>query len=408
VSRKHRHRVRSANRPNKAHEKRRHPLRGLRGITVTPEIVEQEESRAVVELYQQGVHHLARADYETALAKFHEALKDADKRTRAALFNYIGLCKYGTGDLDGAGTAFLQSMNLADDVEDDRGSAAAICNLGLMSALVGQFTMARRMLKESMHLARRTDFPLCQANCYANFGVVFLIQGRLGAARRCASRAVEVLNTVEHAKDMARFSAGPQYTEADLLDHEIDRAVTRFRSKGEPGRSEIVELIGKAHRLEEQERLEEAEPVLLRAATMARELGLGDFEIAALAPLALVQWQNGKQDSAQASLKRLDELLPEYPQLKRDARVEELRGHFCFKQGKYQEALPDLVQAFRLNLESDDGLGLARVGPDLKEVYILLGPDAIRDACAERGIAAEATDRILRLLALSTESKDED
>lgn len=93
-------------------------------------------------LQKQGIEAFRIGDYEEARTYFQAALKSAkaegDRKKEAEALNDLGVIRKELDDLDGAFEALQTALDIYGDLEDDRGEAITLGNLGKVEEAAGK------------------------------------------------------------------------------------------------------------------------------------------------------------------------------------------------------------------------------------------------------------------------------
>ena len=110
--------------------------------------------------------------------------------------NNLGSLRLQSGDLETAHAAFLEGLEISEDIDSDRGIGLSMSNLGLIAQAQGQINDARKYYEvAASYRARARDYA-GQANTDSNLGDVYLASGQIieaiGAYRLSLSLAKQV------------------------------------------------------------------------------------------------------------------------------------------------------------------------------------------------------------------------
>ncbi len=150
-------------------------------------------ARALV-VQSQALRHLAQPAKAMAAVISAKQIYDQihDRGGMAASANSLGNILYDTGDLNGAKSAFEESLQLFRDIGNDHGTAAALGNLSNVVGDMGDLSGAIRLNEQSMVIYRRIGEKLGMGNVLNDIGTDLTIQGNLVDATKAFQQALAI------------------------------------------------------------------------------------------------------------------------------------------------------------------------------------------------------------------------
>jgi tetratricopeptide (TPR) repeat protein len=112
---------------------------------------------AVRQPFELGLAAMRACHWDEAIGYFEKAMTLTKGVHHVALLNLTGVCHYTRGRSDDALKDFEQSVRLAAQLEDRRGRAQALNNIGLICRDNGELDRALKYLQESLAIARELN-----------------------------------------------------------------------------------------------------------------------------------------------------------------------------------------------------------------------------------------------------------
>jgi len=182
-----------------------------------------------------GALDAARSTYGRALELCGE-----HQRLRARIEQNLGVLANIQGDHDGALAHYTRSLEASRSLADDRGTAVAYHNLGMVSADLKRWDDADSYFRQSHYLAELTNDDHLRGLCLLNRCEVYLACQRYDEARRSAEDALAIFNELN-----AHLDKPDAYTMLGVVYREMGRpqlAEARLRSAMELAASAGIAL----------------------------------------------------------------------------------------------------------------------------------------------------------------------
>jgi len=253
-----------------------------------------------------------RRTLEACLALLAEA-ESAHADDEAVALHVMVSEAYSTlGDVDLAERSARRAVRLSAARGDRRGHAQALLRLGA-SLPPNRLEETLDRYREALALFLRLADRHGQTRCWLATGEAHASAGRLSAAREALEQALDTARQA-HAPDLAgiaTFGLGTLDYKAGSLgvaSARLDDALRLFTTvRDEPQRVAVLVVSGNVAR--EDGRIADAASALEAAAARAAELDDEAAEVSARASAGLAALDQGDADTAEASLRRVDELL---------------------------------------------------------------------------------------------------
>lgn len=338
--------------------------------------------------YDAAVDH-----YERSLALY----RDLDQpKGQAQCLNNLGTVAYVRGDREGAEEYFEQSLTYYRELDAKKDMADTLNNLGVLARNRGDLERGERYHEQSLALYEQVGTRQDVADALSNLGTVALNRGDLDTAEGHASRNLELARTIGYDRGVARGlenlgSVARRRGDWDEAIERLEESVAVFEETGERWKaaSGLTELAA-AHR--DRGDLDTAAIHYRRLRAVARDLDDPQKVAASLHGLGTVALDRVDTDAARAyaewSLAR--GLGPE--DALTTARAHRLLGTVAREQGALTTADEQLATAHELFEDGGFGYELVLVDVERAELAAARGDVA---AAREGFEAAEATFREL-------------
>ncbi|HET6225163.1 MAG TPA: tetratricopeptide repeat protein, partial [Bacteroidia bacterium] len=239
------------------------------------------------------------------------------KKGIAYSYNFLGIARWGKGDLEKALIYFKNALSLMRETNDMRGASSCYSNMGLVYNDQGQYTLAETYTQKAYNtkeeLKDLRGMAICQNNlgniyqnqtnftkaisahlnalkireemkdttgisqCYINIALVFEAQGKLDDARKNYETALKITTNTGEVLGKAISLNGlgnicfteKKYTEA--LDYYNKALVLRRNNDDKLGQAECLNGIGNIYR--EQKKHKEAIKSILEGLKLQEEVG---------------------------------------------------------------------------------------------------------------------------------------
>jgi putative nucleotidyltransferase with HDIG domain len=165
----------------------------------------QEATLAAEALNALGGFALESGEIDQAEILYRRALEhgNASDRIRSHIEQNLGVIANIQGNLSGALAHYESALQASRRAGDDRGTAVAYHNLGMVSADLKQWSEADRYFQESHTLAGRVNDTHLRALCLLNRTEVYLATGRFDEARQSADQALTIFEQLHAPLDKA-------------------------------------------------------------------------------------------------------------------------------------------------------------------------------------------------------------
>lgn len=149
-----------------------------------------------------GMIHSAQRDYAAALEYYKQALairrKIKDKRGESTTLNNISAIYYTKKSYDAALEYLEQSLAIIRQIGDRRGEGITLNNIGKINAAKRDYAAAMKQYEQALAIAKEIGAKAEEAGISYNIGLLYKDQGELAKAELYISRAVELLEQLEH------------------------------------------------------------------------------------------------------------------------------------------------------------------------------------------------------------------
>ena len=126
-----------------------------------------------------------------------------NKRGLAATLNNLGGCAYVRGDYLDALRLFGESLSIKRMMGDKHGIAASLGSMGNAKLGLGDYTAARLLQEESLALYREPGSKGMVVRASTNLALVVFAQGELDAARALLNEALQLAQALDAKYDIA-------------------------------------------------------------------------------------------------------------------------------------------------------------------------------------------------------------
>ncbi len=119
-------------------------------------------------------------------------------RKEAVLLKWRGNICWQESDVNGALDCYVQSFQLARDIQDDELLAETLNNIGLAQFMKGNFNDALEYYKQSAEISQKMNHISLLITTLSNIGEVYRYQGNLKRAKRLYEEALGYAKSIEH------------------------------------------------------------------------------------------------------------------------------------------------------------------------------------------------------------------
>jgi DNA-binding SARP family transcriptional activator/tetratricopeptide (TPR) repeat protein len=260
-------------------------------------------------------------------------------------------------------------------LDDRRGQANALTNLGITQRLLGQYASANDTLNRAHTLYTELEDRLGEANALVGLGQIQQFMDDFGAAYQTLTRAhtlytelEDLLGQANALNELGRLQ--DLRGEYELATDTLTRAHNLFLDLGD--------LLGQANTLEDLGYVQElrgeyavANHTLTRAHDLFTRLGDRRGQANALLGLGRVRYRQGEYTPAADTLSRAHVLYTELGARLGQANALNDLGRVQYLQGGYSPAMDSLTRAHDLFIELDNRLGQANVLTNLGRMEYL-------------------------------------
>ena len=253
-----------------------------------------------------------RRTLDACLALLSEAESEHADDEAVALHVMVAEAHSALGDLGAAERSARRAVRLSAARGDRRGHAQALLRLGA-SLPANRLEETLDRYREALALFLRLGDRHGQTRCWLATGEAHAGAGRLSAAREALEQALDTARQA-HAPDLAAiatFALGTLDYKAGSLGvarERLDDALRLFTTVRDEAKRVAVLLVA-GHVAREGGRIDDAVSAFETAAARATERDDEPAEVAARASAGLAALDQGDSDTAEAYLRRVDELL---------------------------------------------------------------------------------------------------
>ena len=281
-------------------------------LATQPDRVKTLSVRRVRERVRARRGQPTRRTLEACLGLLAEAEAEHADDEAVALHVMVAEAHSALGDVDSAERSARRAVRLSAARGDRRGHAEALLRLGA-SLPPNRLEETLDRYREALALFLRLGDRHGQTRCWLATGEAHASAGRLSAAREALEQALDTARQA-HAPDLAAiatFALGTLDYKAGSLGvarARLEDALRLFTTvRDEPKR--VAVLLVSGHVAREDGRIREAVSAFETAASRAAELDDEAAEVAARASAGLAALDEGNTDTAEACLRRVDEVL---------------------------------------------------------------------------------------------------
>ncbi len=125
---------------------------------------------------------------------------DEEKKIRkeAVLLKWRGNICWQESDVNGALDCYVQSFQLARDIQDDELLAETLNNIGLAQFMKGNFNVALEYYKQSAQISQKMNNISLLITTLSNIGEVYRYQGNLRKAKSLYQESLRYAKSIEH------------------------------------------------------------------------------------------------------------------------------------------------------------------------------------------------------------------
>jgi tetratricopeptide (TPR) repeat protein len=372
-------------------------------LLAQPETVNALEVRRIRERLRGRRGQPVRRTLEACLTLLAEAEAQHADEEAVALHVMVAEAYGALGDLDAAERSARRAVRLSATRGDRRGHAQALLWLGA-SLPPNRLEETLDRYREALALFIRLGDKHGQTRCWLATGEAHAGAGRLASAREALEQALETARQA-HAPDLAAvatFALGTLDLKAGSLGSardRLDEALRLFTTVRDEGKRAAVLLMA-GHVARDDARPGDAISAYETVVTRANELDDEALEAVAAASTGLVALDHGDADTAEARLRRAEELLgvgtlPAWFAGRElvDAlavRVAAAAGHAGLAADRFEQALAVA--------EPNDGFAAARLAAECASALASVGVQAVVATIDRLRVAAIASgfDRLAR------------
>ena len=256
--------------------------------------------------FEHGLAAMALYQWDKAVEDFERAQSSAGKTQLVQVANQVGVCFYMQGRLDDALREFENSVSVAEQHEDQAGTAAALCNIGVVCRSRGELESARNRLTDAIAMARESANQSAVALYLGNLGNVYREEGKLEDALKTHEEALAISRRIGDEKGVVcgLGNIGSVLCDRGEPDRAFERcteAVTMARRIGYK-LGTVVALVNVGTLYRDQGDLTKALESHEYALVFARQIGYRLGEAAALGNIGLILVAQGTFSQAAPKL----------------------------------------------------------------------------------------------------------
>ncbi|GHO67442.1 hypothetical protein KSC_063340 [Ktedonobacter sp. SOSP1-52] len=308
--------------------------------------------------YVQGEYKEARGFYRKSL-DITEQLRD--QRGRAANLYQLGVLAKDQGMHEEARRLCDESLEIAKELKDWKGQAVALYQLGVLAQDQGEYEEARRLYGESLEIKERLGDQEGRAYVLYQLGIMVKNQGKYEEARRLYSESLEIFSQLGDQRGQANILYQLAMISKNQGKYEKAR---RLYGESLEIKAQLGDQVGQANILQQlgiiaqnQGEYEEARKLYNKSLEIAERLGNQDARFNSLGQLGTLAQLQGEYEKAQKLYRESLEIVERLGDRRARAVILHDLGNVSHLQGEYKEAqrlYEESLEVFN-QLEYQDG-----------------------------------------------------